>query len=326
MDHGLTYVAMALLLLLFELLYFRIADRFDIIDKPNLRSSHKQITLRGGGIVFPVSMLLYAAFFGFGNLWFLTGLTAVCAVSFIDDIRSVPNTIRLTVQFASLLLMFRQWDILTIDSWWIVLLALIVCTGIVNAFNFMDGINGITGGYSLIVLLSLAVVNVRTPFIEQSLIVTAILGVLVFCLFNFRTKARCFAGDVGSIGISFILIFLLGCLIIRTGDLWYIVFLAVYGVDSTLTIVHRIMLGENLGQAHRKHAYQLMANELHMPHVGVSAIYMGMQAVISVGAIFLPVNGWLYLAIVLVLLCTAYLLFMRKHYHLHANYLKTLNP
>ena len=188
----------------------------------------------------------------------------------------------------------------------------------------MDGINGITGGYSLIVLLSLAIVNARMPFVEQSLIISAILGVLVFCFFNFRTKAKCFAGDVGSIGISFIIIFLLGRLIIQTGDLWYIVFLSVYGVDSILTIIHRIILKENIGQAHRKHAYQLMANELHISHVRVSAIYMIIQAVVSAGIIWLPINGWLYLSIVLAVLCVTYALFITKYYHLHTEYLKTL--
>ena len=76
-----------------------------------------------------------------------------------------------------------------------------------------------------------------------------------------------------SVGAAFIVVFVLGLLIMRTGDFTYIVFLAVYGVDSVLTIVHRIMLRENLGEAHRKHAYQLMANELGMEHTVVSTIY-----------------------------------------------------
>ncbi|WP_195461734.1 glycosyltransferase family 4 protein [Alistipes sp. D31t1_170403_E11] len=324
MEYRLLYGVIATLLVLFELVYFRLADHFNIIDKPNQRSSHKRVTLRGGGIIFPISMLIQAVFFGVSYLWFLVGLISICTISFIDDIRSVSNSIRLAIQFVSILLLFYQWGILVSDSWWIVIVSVIFCTGIINAYNFMDGINGITGGYSLIVLLSLAIVNARMPFVEQSLIISAILGVLVFCFFNFRTKAKCFAGDVGSIGISFIIIFLLGQLIIQTGDLWYIVFLSVYGVDSILTIIHRIILKENIGQAHRKHAYQLMANELHISHVRVSAIYMIIQAVVSAGIIWLPINGWLYLSIVLAVLCVTYALFITKYYHLHTEYLKTL--
>ena len=188
----------------------------------------------------------------------------------------------------------------------------------------MDGINGITGGYSLAVLLPLLIVNKHIPFVDPALIITTIISDLVFCLFNFRKKAKCFAGDVGSIGMAFIIIFILGTLIVRTGNLWYIVFLSVYGVDTVLTIIHRIILHEKLGQAHRKHAYQLMANELQIPHVTVSLIYMALQLIISAGAIWLPVNKWLYMITVITLLSCIYLIFMKKNYHLHAEYLKKL--
>ena len=124
-------------------------------------------------------------------------------------------------------------------------------------------------------------------------------------------------------GGTFITIFLLGKLIIQTGNLWYIMLLALYGVDTVLTIVHRIMLHESLGQAHRKHAYQLMANELHIPHVVVSSIYMVIQFAIAAGLIWLPVNKWLYSLVVLLLLCVAYILFKKKYYHLHEEYLKS---
>lgn len=306
-----------------ELLYFRVADHFNIIDKPNSRSSHSSITLRGGGIIFPLSIVVYALFFGVSYPWFFVALMALSLVSFIDDIRSVPNSVRLVVQFSAMFLVFWQWGIVSWQTWWLIVIALIFCTGVINAYNFMDGINGITGGYSLAVLLPLLVINHYTPFIDMSLIVVSIISVLVFCFFNFRKKAKCFAGDVGSIGIAFILIFLIGRLIVETGELWYIMLLALYGVDAVLTIIHRIMLHEPLGQAHRKHAYQLMANELKMPHVVVSSIYMIAQLVISAGLIWLPINKWFYSAMVLVLLCVSYILFKKKYYHLHEEYLKS---
>ena len=310
-----------ILLVLLELAYFRVADRFNIIDKPNLRSSHKTIVLRGGGIIFLFAIWLYAVFFGLMYPWFFLGLTLVGLVSFIDDIHSLPDSVRLVVQFLAMFLMFYQFGILNPEDWWMVIIALIVCVGIINAYNFMDGINGITGGYSIAVLLPMMYLNTVSEFISQDFLYIVGLSLLVFCYFNFRKRAKCFAGDVGSISIAFILLFALGRLILHTGDLSYLTFLAVYGADSVLTICHRIQLHENLGEAHRKHAYQIMANELGISHVAVSTIYMLLQLAVSIGLIILPINHYLYMGIVIVVLLMAYLVFMKRNYHLHEAYL-----
>lgn len=317
------YVVIAAILMAAELLYFKIADRFNIIDRPNMRSSHTSITLRGGGVVFLFGAWVYAAFFGVTYPWFLIGLTLVGIVSFVDDVHSLPDSARLVVQFAAMFLMFYQFGILNWNDWWIVCIALIVCVGITNAYNFMDGINGITGAYSLAVMLPLIYLNKSVGFIEMPFLLVITLSILVFLFFNFRKKAKCFAGDVGSISMAFIVVFALGLLMLQTRDFSYIVFLAVYGVDAVLTIVHRIMLHENLGEAHRKHAYQLMANELKLSHLKVSAGYMLMQLAVSAGLIFIPINHYLYLGLVIILLSGAYVIFMRKYYHLHEEYLKS---
>ena len=282
-----TYIIIFILLLIAELLYFRIADKCNIIDKPNERSSHSTIVLRGGGIIFLIGVWIWSAFFGFQYPWFLMGLTLVAGISFVDDVHSLPDSVRLVAQFAAAAMAFYQLGILHWSMWWIILLALVVYVGATNVINFMDGINGITAGYSLAVLIPLALVNLTDTFVAQSLIVSTILASLVFCVFNFRPKgkAKCFAGDVGSIGIAFIMLFLLGHLIIRTGDITWLIFLLVYGVDGCLTIAHRIMLHENLGEAHRKHAYQIMANELKIGHVKVALLYMVIQLIISLGFI-----------------------------------------
>lgn len=319
---ALSLLIIAVILLVIELIYFRIADHFNIIDKPNLRSSHKHITLRGGGIIFLAAAWIYCLFFGLNYPWFMVGLTAICAVSFIDDIHSIPNRIRLLVHFAAMLLMFQQLGILTTENWWQIIPALILCTGIINAYNFMDGINGITGAYSISILVPLIIVNQQLNFIDNLFLWVALIGVMIFCIFNFRKRARCFAGDVGSVGIAFILVFALGALIISSGRLWYLIFLAVYGVDAILTICHRLMLHENIFEAHRKHVYQLMANELKIPHTIVSTIYMMLQLAISAGAIWLPINKWLYFVVVIAVLSCVYILFKRKYYHLHEEYLK----
>lgn len=328
-----TYLIIAAILLAAELLYFRVADHFNIIDKPNQRSSHTRIVLRGGGIIFTIGLWVWSAFYGFQYPWFLAAVTLAAGISFIDDIHSLPDSVRLVVQFLAMGLMLYQLTIGHGDllpAWWawalFIVVGLIVCVGATNIYNFMDGINGITAAYSLAVLVPLALVNQA----DQSLIIVTILSVLVFSIFNFRpkNKAKCFAGDVGSVGIAFILLFLIGQLIMKEADITWLTFLIVYGVDGCCTILHRIMLHENLGEAHRKHAYQLMANELGMSHVTVSLIYMGLQLAISLIMIYLVPNTvlahWIYLVAVGIVLVAAYVLFMKKYYHLHEEYLKSL--
>ena len=321
-----TYIIIAPLLLVLELVYFRIADRFNIVDRPNERSSHNSIVIRGGGIIFLLAAWIWSAFFGFNYPWFLAGLTIVCGISLWDDIHSLPDSVRLIAQFTAMFMMFADLGMINLENWWMIAPALIVCVGIINAYNFMDGINGITSGYSLIVLLPLIILNHSIHFIEMSYLIVAAIACVVFSYFNFRPKgkAKCFAGDVGSIGIAFIVLLPLGKLILQTGDLTYILLLVVYGVDTILTICHRIMLHENLGQAHRKHAFQIMANELKIPHEIVSLGYMILQLIISLGLIYLSRMHWVYFFVAVIILCIAYLLFMKRYYHLHAQYLQSI--
>ena len=311
------YVIILVLLFLTELFYFRVADKFNIIDKPNERSSHSRITLRGGGIIFYFGALAYFLTNDWEYPWFILALSIITFISFVDDIRSTSQGLRLVFHFSAMALMFYQWGLFSLSWWWIII-ALIVCTGIINAYNFMDGINGITGGYSLIILGALAYINEEmVSFAEPALIYTVLCSVVVFCFFNFRRKAKCFAGDVGSVGIAFILLFLIGKLILKTEDFSWIILLAVYGVDSVLTIIHRLMLHENIGLPHRKHMYQLMANELKIPHVVVSLVYMAVQAIVIIGYIYCQNWGYLYLLCAILLLSFIYVWFMRKYFRLH---------
>ena len=338
-----TYIIIAVMLIAAELVYFKIADKCNIIDRPNERSSHSKVVIRGGGVIFVIGLWVWSAFFGFQYPWMLAAVTLAACISFIDDIHSLPDSVRLVVQFVAMGLLF--WQIVQSlgfaggeFAWWVWALigvaALIVCVGATNIYNFMDGINGITAGYSLAVLVPLFMLNRMSDFtgrfVNGSLIVVVILSVLVFSFFNFRpkNKAKCFAGDVGSVGIAFILLFLIGCLIMKTRDITWLIFLLVYGVDGCCTIVHRIMLHENLGEAHRKHAYQLMANELGMSHVVVSLLFMALQLAVSLGFIYLCPDSvlahWIYLVCTGIVMVVAYVVFMKKYYHLHAEYLESL--
>ena len=330
MNTCLIYVIIFVLILVLELAYFKIANKFNIIDKPNERSSHSSIVLRGGGLIFLLSLWIWSAFFGFQYLWFLLAVTLIAGVSFIDDIRSLPDSVRLVAQFVAMVMMFFQLNILHWDMWWIVALALIVCVGASNVINFMDGVNGITGAYAMASLVPLALLNSTMGLVDQNLIYVVILGDIVFGLFNFQPKgkAKCFSGDVGSIGVAYILLFLIGSLILVTGDVTWLIFLLVYGIDGCLTICHRMMLHENLGEAHRKHAYQLMANELKIGHVKVSLLYALLQLTVSLGFIYLCPNTvlahWIYLVSAIAMLAILYILFKKKYYHLHEEYLASL--
>ena len=311
------YLIVLVLLFLAELFYFYIADKYNIIDKPNERSSHTRITLRGGGVIFYFGVLAYFLTNHFEYPWFMLALTLITLISFIDDIRSTSQVLRLVFHFSAMVLMFYQWGLFSLP-WWTLIIALIVCTGIINAYNFMDGINGITGGYSLVVLGALAYINTKiVSFVEADFIYTSLCAVLVFNFFNFRKRAKCFAGDVGAVSIAFTILFLIGRLIIQTGDFSWIVLLVVYGIDSVLTIVHRLMLHENIGLPHRKHMYQIMANELRMPHVVVALIYMMMQAIVVIGYLILREYGYWYLLGSVFLLSLLYLLFMKRFFCLH---------
>ena len=331
-----------------ELVYFQIAKKYGIIDKPNERSSHSSIVLRGGGIIFVFGVLIWelatlSGLFGSSQPlypWFLLAVVLAAGISFVDDIHSLPDSVRLAVQFAAMgLLIFQLFlspneellgDSNLLINIVFVIVALVVCVGATNIYNFMDGINGITAGYSFAALLPLWLINQKEGFISDSFLVVALLSVLVFTYFNFRPrgKAKCFAGDVGSVSMAFILLFAIGLLIVATEDVTWLIFLLVYGVDGCLTIVHRFMLHEHLGEAHRKHAYQIMANELKMSHPVVALIYAGLQLAISFGFIYLIPNTvtahWIYLISALLLLSLIYVIFMKKYYHLHEEYLESL--
>ncbi len=275
-----TYIIVFIVLIVLELLYFKLADRFNIIDKPNERSSHTTVTLRGGGIIFYFGALIFFILSGFQYPWFFLGLTLMTSVSFLDDVFTLSNKIRLLIHFSSVLLMTYQLDLFNMP-WYYLLITFIIVVGVINAYNFMDGINGITACYSLSVGALLMIVNDKLNFIEQDLLTYTLMGVLVFAFFNFRTKAKCFAGDVGAVAIAFILLFALGALIIKTGNVIYILFLSLYGIDAVWTIVRRLLKKENIFEAHRSHLYQFLGNEAKVNKLIISFSYGLIQLLIG---------------------------------------------
>ncbi|MGG7467829.1 MraY family glycosyltransferase [Chryseobacterium arthrosphaerae] len=303
------YLVIFILLFLAELVYFKIADKYNIIDKPNHRSAHTQITLRGGGIIFPVAFILFCLF-NFNeaiyNYWcFGIGLLAICTISFIDDVKTLSNRIRLSVHLFAVILLLYFTGAFGMMPFWIWPVLFIMIIGTLNAYNFMDGINGMTGLYSLITLLSLGYINKQIiSFTDENFIYYPVLACIVFLFFNFRKKAKCFAGDVGSMGIGFWVIGLITLLIMRTQDYKYILLLSIYGMEVVLTIIERLLLKENIFEAHRRHLYQLFANEKKVSHLLISFVYAFFQLIVNaflinstlpvwavILIIFLPVGG-----------------------------------
>lgn len=304
----------ALLFLLIQI-YFRIADRFNIIDKPNERSSHTEVTIRGGGVIFPIAMLLYALYFDDISKALLVGMIAIGLVSFLDDVYTLPNRIRIVVHLFAVSTLFYAVDAYTFWPIWLIVLGYVLVIGAINAYNFMDGINGITGLYSLIILSSLLYLNTTFKYTDSNFILIAILASLVFLFFNFRKKARCFAGDVGSVSMAFWVIALIVLAIARIHELKYILFISVYGVDAVLTIVHRLILKQNIFSAHRLHFYQILANERKVPQLYVSALYAGLQLIINFIVIFAQLDFIVLFLLINVPLVVVYIALKGKLMH-----------
>ncbi|MCF2218031.1 glycosyltransferase family 4 protein [Chryseobacterium sp. PS-8] len=299
------FLIVTILLFISMLIYFRIADKYNIIDKPNHRSAHTQITLRGGGIIFPVAFIIFSAF-NFNevihNYWsFGLGLLAISTISFIDDIVTLSNKIRLSVHFISVVLLLYFTGAFNVMPIWVWPILFILIIGTLNAYNFMDGINGMTGLYSLVGLSSLLYINEKViSFTDENFILYPVLACVVFLFFNFRKKAKCFAGDVGSMAIAFWVIGLITLLIMKTQDYKYIFLLSVYGIEVVLTIIERLLLKENIFEAHRRHLYQLFANEKKVSHLLISFVYALVQAIINLFLIYSHWAIWIIIPVIFI--------------------------
>ncbi|MDP9960215.1 MraY family glycosyltransferase [Chryseobacterium lathyri] len=316
------YIFVTVILFASLLIYFKIAHKYNIIDKPNHRSAHTQITLRGGGIIFPVAFVIFCLFNlneAIQNYWsFGLGLLAICTISFIDDVKTLSNKIRLSVHLISVILLLYFTGAFSLMPFWTWPILFVMIIGTLNAYNFMDGINGMTGIYSLVTLGSLAYINKNIiQFTDENFILYSILACLVFLFFNFRQKAKCFAGDVGSMGIGFWVIGLITLLIMRTGEYKYILLLSIYGMEVVLTIIERILLKENIFEAHRRHLYQLFANEKKVSHLVISSVYAVCQLLINIFLIHSQLPVW---AIILVIFIPAGGIYLGLKWNLKKKY------
>jgi UDP-N-acetylmuramyl pentapeptide phosphotransferase/UDP-N-acetylglucosamine-1-phosphate transferase len=301
------YALISIALFLSLLVYFKLADYFNIIDKPNERSSHTVTTIRGGGIVFPLALIFYTFLFGQVSYILISGALAISLISFLDDLYTLPSRTRVIIHLLSVSTLIYVSNGIYSCPMWLIPIFFILVIGCINAYNFMDGINGITGLYSLVAFGSLYYVNRFENSIDGDFILTGILACIVFLYFNFRKRAKCFAGDVGSVSVAFWIIVIIILLILDTGNLKYVLFLSVYGTDAILTIIHRLILKQNIFDAHRLHFYQILANDQKIPHLYVSAVYAGLQLFLNFIIIQVDLEFyWLFLLINLPL-CLIYI-------------------
>jgi UDP-N-acetylmuramyl pentapeptide phosphotransferase/UDP-N-acetylglucosamine-1-phosphate transferase len=284
------YLILIVLLFILELAYFKIADRYNIIDKPNHRSSHTSVTLRGGGIIFPLGMLI-ACVMGDASVAFTVGVVLVGTVSFIDDIKPLHQLPRVGSHLVGIALVLYDLELLQGSALYWLPLLIVLAIGWINAFNFMDGINGITVLYALVAITSFAWLYKDDA--TFNVLITMALACVVFGFFNVRKKAKTFAGDVGSVSMALFLAYFMIKLIAETGHIAYLLFFSVYGVDAVITILYRLKNKENIFQPHRSHLYQYLANEMKWPHVGVSVAYAALQLAINGFVILLADNEML---------------------------------
>ncbi|PXY44063.1 MraY family glycosyltransferase [Flavobacterium hydrophilum] len=316
------HTILSFILMILMLLYFKIANHFNIIDKPNGRSSHTEVTLRGGGIIFWFSALIYFVQHIQNNYFFFTGITLVSLVSFWDDIQSLSNKIRISIHFLAISLVFYDLGVFHEISIFVILVIYIAAIGFLNIYNFMDGINGITGLYTLVIMGSLLYVNKNLQlFTDSDFIKYAMIASLVFLFFNYRKKAKCFAGDVGSIAIAFWIIYFILKLILVTNSVIWILFFAVYGTDGVCTILHRLYLKQNIFEAHRLHLYQVLTNEYKIQHRLVALYYALVQIIVSgvVISLYQKVHeGLIFTIVISPLFC----IYISKFYLLKKSHLK----
>jgi UDP-GlcNAc:undecaprenyl-phosphate/decaprenyl-phosphate GlcNAc-1-phosphate transferase len=289
--------------------YIFLSKKYNNFDIPSDRSSHIINTVTGGGFIFPISFFLGLLFTGDFVFYrsILSGLILISVVSFSDDLKSIHPLIRVIVQVIAVSLLLWQTGGLFKMKPWQVVPGFILVVGIVNSFNFMDGINGMNVLYSASVLILLWCLRASGILIlpDNAVFLSLFSSIISFAFFNVRKKALCFSGDVGSISMAYIISLLIIQVMIATDSGQWILLVGIYGLDSVGTIVLRVIRKERLWMPHRTHFYQFLVNEKKYPHVLVSLIYAISQFILSIilwkGGLLLALL--FYILLILIYVC-----------------------
>ena len=307
---------------------WRMLRAWQVIDKPNERSSHVEPTPRGGGLGMMALFLSGAAILSWGTgsglSWVVTAAAGVlAAVSFWDDRHPLPWWVRLGVQFFTALAVTTGlrtgagWEGIGLGVLLILLLA-----GYANAFNFMDGINGLAAGQAVISAagtVAVAVAGGVSPTHPAVLLSVLLAGVAAGFLPHNFPKARMFMGDVGSVPLGFLLM-AFSVWIVHDGGHWLWMPLGAlhtgFILDTGVTMMRRILRGEKVYQAHRDHFYQHLIRA-GWSHQAVTGSQMGMAlgVLAMIVGITLRRPDWLPLALAAtVVVWTAYFVFCEREF------------
>lgn len=313
------YLIIFVILVLAESLYIPIAKYFKIGSIVTPRSSHKEFKVSGGGIIFYIATVLFYIFYPNQipqqYLILILGASILAFISFVDDIRNITPWLRLITHIAVVVVLYKS---LFINGHYDIFLLLLICgVGFINAYNFMDGINGLLAGYSLVTLASLLycykyIYNIQNSYYYEDFIIILIWAVIIFSFLNFRKNAICFSGDVGAIVMGFLILYLFAELILSTSEASVIVFLIVYAIDSVFTILQRLFAGENIFQSHRLHLYQILANQCGIAHYKIAIGYSVLQLLINFGYILIAQElKWTYFISIITILTIVYFITKR---------------
>ncbi len=269
--------------------------RISLIDHPNERSSHNTVTPKGGGIGILVAFV-FCSLYTKISYWFWVPATGVSVLGLLTDRFEITPQVRLILQFIAAFIVvigLERLSVSGIKEIGLIFFFSVFVVGTANFYNFMDGINGIAGitgivGFGL------------TAFYAFHYGSDAFFAVLALCIslacsgflpFN-MPRAKVFMGDVGSIFLGFVFA---GMVVYFSKSFFdficFIAFLFPFYADELTTIVIRIRDKERLTQPHRRHIYQLLANEYQMPHWKVSFGYGIFQLFVGMSVLMLRPFG-----------------------------------
>ena len=305
----------------------------NLVDIPNQRSSHTRVTPHGGGLAIvlmfqlALGVLTYGGYIPASSLWlYLLAGSLIAAIGLLDDIYHIPARWRLLFHF-SISSFSIYWlggipPLLIaghlLDPGWVgQVAAVIFLVWLLNLYNFMDGIDGIAGIEALTVCIGGVMIYwwfgyLSSQWIAPLMLIAATLG---FLFWNFPS-ARIFMGDAGSAYIGLIIgLFTVQAAWVAPELAWsWIVLLGAFIVDSSVTLIRRVMRGDKFYEAHRSHAYQY-ASRKYGSHIRVSLAFGGINLLWLLPLAFMAAAGWLDGLLTLVI---AYLPLIWLAFHLKA--------
>jgi UDP-N-acetylmuramyl pentapeptide phosphotransferase/UDP-N-acetylglucosamine-1-phosphate transferase len=302
MYEALLVVVTIAVILLSLWMYFPLARKMGMLAGVNHRSSHTKPVITGTGFIFYISYVFYILSYVFSTWeipWALfAGITILAIVSFIDDLKDLWFFIRLVVQLFAVALMLYQiyldfsMEPMAMNASILIILAIVglfFSVGFVNLYNFMDGLNGMMVGLTLSALAIFGLIDYYVvDFVDDYLLIYTALPTIIFGFFNARKQALCFAGDVGAIVLGFVMVYMLLSLLMQTANIVYIFIFASVYLEAAMTVIQRLLAGQNIFKPHRIHLFQLLCNECKHNHVKISCYYALNQLVF--GAIIVTLN------------------------------------